>query len=205
MNKIIFSVVILTLFTGTAAAFSFSEYEKKDRSSSSSLSAVQENCLTDKKIATVIGEKHLGVGNQSRRGFGSIVNELNGYFRKYGLKTFSEAELTKQIADAEQEAFLNNDLDAAISAADRLGADLFLRGVISSKVQKNTIVGVDEVFITLSLSFVDSLGAVRASSEISNAVFSDADTTATVFRLVKKNADQIISDLIRQYCSHENN
>ena len=61
--------------------------------------------------------------------YGSLVDDLNHGFRQLGLKTYTSAEINAQVARAEQEAFLNNDLDAAISAADRLSADFMLKGI----------------------------------------------------------------------------
>ena len=156
---------------------------------------------TGKKIAVVIGEQHSqGWARTGQSAYGPLIEELNGQFKKLGLKTYSPEEIKQQVAQAEQEAFLANNLEAAVSAAGRLSADFMIRGIISTKIQKNPFVGIDEVFVTLSLTLVDRDGQNISSSTLSEAMFSDADTVATVHKLVREKAEQIIVNLYSECC-----
>ena len=198
--------VLLNLFVSSSWAFSFSEYEQEINNSkivaTINKPGITQRCLAGKKIATVIGERHVNGWGYENNDYGSLTKELNGNFKKLGLKTSSPEEITAQIAKAEQEAFLNNDLDAALNAAERLGADLLLRGIIYSKTTKNPVLGIDEVFVTLNLSLVERNGQTSASVKLSDAAFSDADTMLTVLRMIKQNAQRAMTDLYNNYCKN---
>ncbi|MBU4011287.1 MAG: hypothetical protein KJ882_11040, partial [Proteobacteria bacterium] len=155
----------------------------------------------NKKIAVMVGEEYIDGGRQIKSSSNSpLVEELNGRLNQLGLKTYTPGEINSQIAKAEQEAFLANDIDAAASAASRLSAKYFLRGLISTRTQKNPVIGIDEVFLTLSLTLVDGKGRNLASGQLSDAVFSDSDTTATAIKLVRTKSAGIISDLFKGIC-----
>ncbi len=199
-------IAILYLFTPIQTyAFSFSEYEKTDQvktaSEKKTISSKDLHCLHGKKIAVMVGEKHTNGWRQTQSSkHGYMVEELNAQLKKLGLQTYSPAEINQQIARAEQEAFLNNDPEAAINAAKRLSAKYFLKGVISTKTGKNPIIGIDEVFINLSLTLVSQNGKNLANGQLSDAVFSDSDTIATALKLVKTKSAQVISELFKDFC-----
>ena len=206
LKKILLIVALVNLMTGQAGAFSFSEYERTEQHTDRTSKAPPPDsskmqCLAGKKIAVVIGEQHSqGWARTGQSAYGPLIEELNGQFKKLGLKTYSPEEIKQQVAQAEQEAFLANNLEAAVSAAGRLSADFMIRGIISTKIQKNPFVGIDEVFVTLSLTLVDRDGQNISSSTLSEAMFSDADTVATVHKLVREKAEQIIVNLYSECC-----
>lgn len=136
--------------------------------------------------------------------YGSLVDDLNHSFRQLGLKTYTSAEINAQVAREEQEAFLNNNLDAAISAADRLSADFMLKGIISTRTQINRVVNVEEVFVTINLALFERGGRQISSAQASETAFSDADVSATIQKLVKNQSRDITYQLFRDYCKGGN-
>ncbi|MBA3037927.1 MAG: hypothetical protein FP814_15740 [Desulfobacterium sp.] len=204
----LFFIILLFCFIKPSVSwsFNFSEYEKQDSSEpvseEISVNLKEElKCIRNKKIAVMVGEEYIDGGRQIKSSSNSpLVEELNGRLNQLGLKTYTPGEINSQIAKAEQEAFLANDIDAAASAASRLSAKYFLRGLISTRTQKNPVIGIDEVFLTLSLTLVDGKGRNLASGQLSDAVFSDSDTTATAIKLVRTKSAGIISDLFKGIC-----
>lgn len=176
-----------------------------------------------KKIATMIGESHRDdrpgyyrvfaywnvaeEPNWDRRFgtrksvYGSLVDNLNASFKTIGLQTYSAEDINAQIAREEQEAFLNNDMDAALSAAERLSADFLLKGNISTLVQTNKVVKVEEVFVTITLSLTDNNGRQLSSAQLSETTFSDADVPATIQRLIAEQASSITNKLFSKTCN----
>ena len=199
---------LLLLFPLQASGFSFSEYEQKEEAASMEeqtppLSELHcPTSLQNSRIATMIGEMHrddrrayLGVRGvflqqpdqawDERFGttasvYGPLVDSLNSGFQQLGLTTYTAAEIQDQIAQTEQEAVLNNDIDAAMEAAKKLQADYMLKGIISSHAQTNRAVKVDEVFLTIELTLSDKNGRQVANTALKETVFSDADIPSTV-------------------------
>lgn len=212
---------------GTSLSFSFSEYEHQEaagESRSRPVSLASLRCppsLKKARIATMIGETHRdGRGHDgfygsflssdspdwgrrsgtSKSVYGRLVDDLNQGFKQLGLRTYTSEEINAQVAREEQEAFLNNDLDAAISAADRLRAEFMLKGIISTRTQVNRVVNVDEVFVTINLSLFDRNGRQISQAMASETSFSDADVLATIQKLVQKQSHEITYELFREYC-----
>lgn len=229
----LFRVVVLILLAvlfpvQQSHSFSFSEYEKEQsgvtrKLSPNSLSELAcPASLKEKKIATMIGERHrddrlgrdrvytiwksedgknrdYGFGTESSV-YGSLIDGLNRAFKQLGLKTYTAGEIHDQIVREEEEAFLNNNLDAALSAAERLSADFMLKGVISTLTQTNKVVKVDELFVTISLSLLDKSGNQLSSTKVSVTTFTDADVGATVQKLVQDQSQTITYQLFADYC-----
>ena len=185
--------------------------------------------LKKKKIAVVIGERHSGPQGTGRvtvvqsgraRGrqnvgatlsaqtgpgpsvdSGMLVNEINTRLRGIGLRTYSESEISAQVAHAEMEAFLNNDMDAAASAASRLGANFFLRGVIDSHTQINPVLGINEVFVTMAFTLVDASGRLISNVTAKGDAYSGQDTLSVALELIREQADLVVARLYHDYCT----
>lgn len=214
-------------------SFSFSEYEQQESSaknSDQSVSPAQLRCpqsLKKSRIATVIGEIHRDdrTGHDgfygsfispdspdwdSRFGtkksvYGALVDVLNQEFQQLGLKTYSSAEINRQVARVKQEAFLSNgDPDAANSAAERLSADFMVKGLISTRAQINRVVQIEEVFVTINLSLFDRSGRQISNAQANETAFSDADVLTTIQKLVKEQSRYITYQLFRDYCKGGN-
>ncbi len=136
--------------------------------------------------------------------YGPLIDTFNRGFTELGLKTYSPAEIMDLIAKEEQEAVLNNDIEGALSAAKRLQADFLLKGIISTKAQTNKVVKVDELFVSVKLSLSDNSGHQIANAQMSESIFSDADTLGAVQKLVEDQSTSIIYQLFKNYCKEEN-
>lgn len=218
-----FLLIAAGLFAGPCFSFSFSEYEKQEAQSENSATRTdlsQVSCsknLKRKKIAIMIGQRHRTSNNGpwryyiygSRYGttkavYGTLVSTLNNGFRQLGLRTYTAAQINAQIARAEQEAFLNNDIDAAMSAASRLSANFMVKGQISTLAQINPVVNIDEIFVTITLSLTDSRGRLISSAKISDTAFSDADVAGAIQNMVAEQSGDVIFQLFQDYCKKEN-
>ncbi len=194
----------------TSWAFSFSEEEEKERISDRNLMkgvAIPSSCfnqLKTKKTAVIIGESHVSgrvfpISHSTYRLHFQIINQK---LRRLGLKTYTPEEINKQIAQAEISAALNNDPDAALSAAERLGANFILRGVIRSRSQINPIVNVHEVFVNMAFTLSDASGRTVADAMARSDSWSGADTLSISLELVREKANSVIRRLYRNYCKH---
>lgn len=229
LRLFLLSILVVVLAPYSASSFSFSDEEQKDALSEMpqpghSLAKLRcPKSLKSGKIATMIGETHRDhrtgsdgfygsfmtpdTPDWSRRGstnksiYGNLVDTLNSGFQQLGLKTYTTAEINAQIARVEQEAVLNNNIDAAVSAADQLSADFMLKGIISTHSQINKVVNIDEVFVTITLSLLDRNGNLISTAEISETTFSDADVLATIQKLVKNQSREITYRLFKDYCN----
>ncbi|WP_457577870.1 hypothetical protein [Desulfomarina sp.] len=224
-------ILLFLFFTAISYSFTFSEYEKQENDSRKNATSDRQllstlSCptsLAGKKIATMIGEQHrddyrgylgtvitIGEPDWDRRFgtknqvYGPLMAQLNQGFTELGLKTYTNAEINNQIARAEQEAFLNNDTEGALTAAKRLRADFLVKGIISTRTQTNKVIKIEEVFVTISLTLYDKNGTQLSTAQVKKAVFSDTDTLGTVQSLVKEQSYAIVYQLFKDYCLEEN-
>ncbi|MEJ2200200.1 MAG: hypothetical protein P8X63_04170 [Desulfuromonadaceae bacterium] len=197
-----------------AAGFSFSEYEENERAAEQEelrqketatrqlLSVPCASRLKDKHIAIMIGEqhrdRHYSHFNQTNNG--PLFDEINRKLRSLGLKTYTREQITAQIAEAEQTAFLNNDMDAAVSAAERLKAEFLLQGLITLKSQRNRILDIEEVFLTLTLSLVNNRGRQISTVSATADAFVANDSMQTALQLARDKADLMLAQLYNDYC-----
>ena len=228
---ILLLTIIFNIPAQNSYSFSFSkdkEAETKNDPGTSADTLKNLRCpdaMKSGKIATMIGENHrderpgyyrnytalVTVGDPNWDGrfgarksvYGPLVDQFNQGFHQLGLKTFTTAEINNQIAIEEQEAFLNNDLDAAMTASERLQADYILKGIISTVAQTNKSVKVDELFITINLSLIDAKGNQISTAQISETTFSDADIMGTVHNMLEKHTNAIIYKLFAKICKRE--
>ena len=202
-------LVACLLAANTAAAFTFSGYEEErqrqeEEAAQQRTPQVSEACrasLKGKKVAFIVGERQQSGGFAGEGDFGGLAEEINSRLRQYGMRTFSSAEITAQIAQAERDAVLNNDLEAAASAASRLQASFFIKGIISTKERTNPVVGVQELFVTMHLTLSDAHGRTISDATASGTAFSGADTLAAALELVRENGDRLIAKIYDDYCA----
>ena len=74
------------------------------------------------------------------------------------MKTYTQAQITQQIAQAEMDAYFKNDPDAAISASKRLAAQYILRGVISTQANRNAVINVNQVNVSMNFTLTGANG-----------------------------------------------
>jgi serine/threonine-protein kinase len=194
----------------SAFSFSFSEYAAQEAEAERKAEVLKDipvtgSCVSSlkaKKIALLIAEQeHLGpfVIRQSR--YSRFYQQINEKLQKLGLHTYSPEEISNQIAAAELQSILNNDMEAAEQASRRLGADFFIKGIISSRTGINASLGIQEVYVTFDFTLTDSSGNVISTNSISAESYSNADTIGSLHRVVEENSSRVVNKLYNDYCA----
>lgn len=211
------SGLISSLLCGSVAAseFSFSETEAREEAEEveaevAASKLIQEllatpcsRTLKNRKTALVIAERKSEGGIETeQKNYGLHFGEINRCLQEIGLRTYTQEEIAAQIRNAEVQALMNNDPDAQISAASRLGASFILRGIIESRTSFNPVAKVNEVHVTITFSLVDASGKSVANVSESADSFSGADTTSVALELVKSKADLVVAKLYSEYCEN---
>jgi len=212
MARLLLLLLVFSAGPLWAAGFSFSDYEQQEvaheqEQASAERRAVDQllsvSCgsrLKNQRIAVLIGEQQRGMGQARRTNDGPLFDEINRRLRDLGLRTCTQKEIDAQVADAERTAFLNNDMDAAISAAGRLQARFLLRGLIAVTAQRNPILDIEEVFLTLNLTLLDSSGKVISTVSARADSFVADDPLRTALQLTREKSDLMLAELYRDYC-----
>lgn len=130
----------------------------------------------------------------------ALYEHINSRLRRLGLKTFSPAQIRQRIADAEVQAFMNNDADAALAAARKFSARFVLRAQLQTQTRRNPVVGIDEVSVLLTFYLSDAGGRALSSVQVTETAFSDAQVEATLLTLTQRQADYAIARLYRDFC-----
>jgi len=209
-------VLLFFLFLGMqseAAAFSFSAHEAREAQEEASvkekrtkrveelMSVPCRASLAKTKTAIIIGEATDDRGWETKQEkFGPLFDEVNRRLRRVGVKTYTQEEITSQIAQEEIQAFLGNDPDRAVAAAKKLKADYILRGTISSKIRLNPVVHVNELFVAMTFTLVDAKGKTVASITEQGDSFAGADTLGAALVLVRDKADLVVATLYNGLC-----
>lgn len=201
--------------TATAQAFSFSESEDQERREMEMkaedrarevqrlLAVPCDAKLKRKKVALIIGQQveDQGIVYKPQK-YGPIFQEINRRLRDLGLNTYTQEEIRAQIAQEEVRAFLNNDVEAAETAARRLSAGYMLRGMIHSKIRMNPVVRIEEVFVTMAFTLVSASGKTISNVTAGGDSFSGADTMAVALDIVKEEADLAVAKIYSDFCRH---
>ena len=192
-----------------AQGFKFSEQpdeEKAEREARENRIAVQLSTpcradLKNKKIMVVIGEERSdGYVVAQQQNYGPHYEAINRRLRSLGLRTFTPEEIRRQIAQAEVEAVMRNDPDAALSAQKRLGASFVLRGLIRSQASANRVMAVNQVSITMGFTLAGSDGRPVSSAEARADSYAGADVGRMAQTLVEEQADVVVATLYSGYC-----
>jgi hypothetical protein len=198
--------------SATADTFSFSlraqqEQEKAQEDAVRQAEAIKglvsvpcQHRLKNQRILLLIGEHSGDQWATTQERYEPLFSVIDARLRALGLKTYTQQQIKAGVAQAEVDAYFNNDPDAAISASKRLGANYILRSSISSQVGVNRVVQVNEVavYIQLTLSGVD--GHVLSDVSTHSDSYSGDDTMSTALALVRERADPLVAQLYNDYC-----
>jgi len=199
----------LAVSPALAQGFKFSEQpdeEKAEREARENRIAVQLSTpcradLKNKKIMVVIGEERSdGYVVAQQQNYGPHYEAINRRLRSLGLRTFTPEEIRRQIAQAEVDAVMRNDPDAALSAQKRLGASFVLRGLIRSQASANRMMAVNQVSVTMGFTLAGSDGRPVASADARADSYAGADVGRMAQTLVEEQADVVVATLYSDYC-----
>lgn len=201
--------ISFALLATPAFAFKFSDDAQKGKDEEAARQAqiaelLSTPCgkqLTGKKIMVVIAEKQANALRTEQSKYGPHFQAINNKLRALGLKTYTQDEIRKQIAQAEIDAYFRNDPDAALAAQKKLGASFILRGLIHSQAGINPVLKINEVTINMSFTLTAAGGKVVSEATAKNDSYSGTDTLGMALTLVKERADDVVAKLYSDYCS----
>lgn len=207
-----FLIAVATLLLSAHAqssSFSFSEEEAKtkagDAPSAGKGAAVSSACrdsLRQRKVMVVIGQRSTQGTDASQGTYSPHFQAINKRLQKYGFNTYTQEEITRQIAQAEIDAYFRNDPDAAINASKKMGADFILRGLISSRTATNPVLRIPEVYINMGFTLTAANGKTISETSASADSYSGTDTLGMALTLVNEQADGVVARLANDYCRH---
>src|SRR5581483_6634986 len=123
-----------------ADPFRFSTQEQQERANQQALEAQRalatrqlvsvpcQDKLKNRKILQLVAERSSGRWQTRQEDYASFFDIIDARLRALGLKTYTQQQIKGRIAQAEMDAYFNNDPDAALAASKRLAADYVLRG-----------------------------------------------------------------------------
>lgn len=156
--------------------------------------------IKNQKIVVLIGESRNGRINASQGAFSLHFDAINSRLRALGLKTFTQAQITQQVAQAEMDAYFKNDPDAAISASKRLAAQYILKGLITTQASRNAMINVNQVNVGMNFTLTGADGRMISQASAENASFAGQDTSGMALTLINERADEIVARLYSDYC-----
>jgi len=207
------TALALLCAASAAHAFSFSEEEAKDKAAATAKSAprgaaISPACkerLAKEKVLVLVAERGNNGFNADQGRYGMHFQGIDRRLQRYGMRTMSQEEIRKQVAQAEIDAHFRNDPDAALQAAQKHGASLTLRGVISSRRGINPVLGINEVYVNMSFTLVGADGRYIAEAGASSDSYSGGDTVGMAATLINEQADGVVRRLLNGYCTEAKN
>lgn len=132
--------------------------------------------------------------------FSPHFEAVNTRLRALGLRTYTQAQIRAQVAQAEIDAFFRNDPDAALSASRRLAAQYILRGLISTQASRNVVVNLNQVRVSMDFTLTGANGRVVSQANVENASYAGADTSGMALTLIRERAEELVAKLCSDYC-----
>ena len=136
--------------TFSISARKAAEEQKQQRQAAEQAAAIQRlvsvpcrQRLKDRKILLLIAERTGGSWNTQQDLYEPDFQLIDSRLRALGLRTFTQAEIHAQVAQAEIDAYFKGDPDAALAASKRLAASYVLRGDITTQEDVNPPAGLN--------------------------------------------------------------
>lgn len=203
-------VLLLIALPVTAAAqgFKFSNEDKSQEAAKAErqkrievqLSTPCRDRIKNRKIAVLIGEEVNGVVQARQAAFSPHFDAINARLQKLGLRTYTQEEIRKQVAQAEIDAYFKNNPDAALSAAKRLAANYTLKGLISARAMRNPMIPVNQVAVSMQFVLSGADGKRVAQADAQSQSFSGADVQGMALTLINEQAEEVVAKLYSEYC-----
>ncbi len=188
--------------------FKFSQEDDADRQEqearqsriAAQLSTPCRQSIKDKKIVVLIGERQSnGYIAAQQQNYGPLFDAINSRLRSVGLRTYTPEEIRRQVAQAEIDAYLRNDQDAMVSAAQRLGASFALKGLITSEATRNPMMNVNQVTVNMHFTLTGG-GRIISEADAHSGSYAGADVSRMALTLVDEQADEVVATLYSDYC-----
>lgn len=195
--------------SGTAVhAFKFSDEQASDKADSaaktqraSDITAACRVRLKNERVLVLVAESGNNGVNADQGRYGLHFQGIDRRLRQQGMRTFSQDEIRKQVAQAEIDAHFRNDPDAALAASRKLGASLSLRGLISSRQAINPVLRINEVYVKMGFALIGADGRVISEADAAADSYAGGDTLGMALTLLNEQADAVVERLLRDYCA----
>lgn len=207
--RVLVPLTLVLLGFGTAVqAFKFSDDEAGDKAEGAAktqrgvgVSAACRERLKNERVLVLVAERGNNGINADQGRYGMHFQGIDRRLQKQGMRTFSQDEIKKQVAQAEIDAHFRNDPDAALAASKKLGASLSLRGVISSRRAVNPVLKINEVYVNIGFTLVGADGRVISEAGAAAESYAGGDTLGMALTLLNEQADGVVGRLLRGYCA----
>jgi hypothetical protein len=195
-----------------AEEFSFSAREQQERQAEAAaemqraeairqlVSVPCRDRLKNRRILQLIAEHREGRWFTEQDRYEQLLLIVDSRMRALGLNTYTQQQIKAAIAQAEVDAYFNNDPDGALAASKRLSADYILRGDITTTTGVNRVVGVREVAVDVQLTLSSASGRTLSAVDARSEAYSGNDTLGTATALLKRQADQLVAQLYNDFC-----
>ena len=201
-------VGISVVLSAQAQGFKFSNEDNADKEAESQRKAQVDSMLAtpcrnkikNQKIMVLIGEQREGRVYANQSSYNTHINAINDRLQALGLRTFTQAQIKAQVAQAEIDAYFKNDPDAAISASKRLAAQYILRGVIGSSAFRNAIINVNQVNISMNFTLTGANGKMISQTSAKNESYAGQDVSGMALTLINESAEEVVAKLYADYC-----
>ena len=203
-----FLVAAAACLSAQAQGFKFSDEDKADKEAEAKrqgdvqalLATPCRNKIKNQKIVVLIGESRNGNVYASQTSFSPHFDAINSRLQGLGLKTYTQSQITQQVAQAQIDAYFKNDPDAALSASKRLAAQYILRGLITTQASHNRMVNVNQVNISMNFTLTGANGKTISQASAENASYAGADVSGMALTLINERADELVAKLYSDYC-----
>ena len=203
-------LVFVAVLPGLAGAQGF-KFSNEDKAQQEAAAARQQKidaqlstpCLErikNRKIMVLIGEEVNGAVQAKQAAFSPHFDAINARLQRLGLRTYTQEEIRRQIAQAEIDAYFKNNPDAALSAAKRLAASYTLRGLISARAMRNPMIPVNQVAVSMNFVLTGADGKRISQADAQSQSYSGADVQGMALTLINEQADEVVAKLYSEYC-----
>lgn len=207
--KKLFLAVLLGAAAIHAHAFSFADEEQRQHEAEAAsrpaagngLAAACRRAIKGRRVIVVIAQRTAQGLLADQEAYAPHFQAIDRRLRKLGLETFTQAEMKARVAQAEIDAYLRNDMEAALGASRRMGADFVVRGMISTRTAVNPLVRIPEVYVAMNFTLSGAEGRSVAAADAQAESYSGADTGSMALTVINEQADGVIARLFRDYCS----
>jgi hypothetical protein len=158
------------------------------------------NKIKNQKSLVLIGESHNGQVRATQTAFSPHFDAINVRLRALGLKTYTQAQIRQQVAQAEIDAYFKNDPDAALGASRRLAAQYILKGLISTHASRNPVVNVNQVSISMNFTLTGANGQMISQANAEEASYAGQDVSGMALTLINERAGELVASLYSDYC-----
>jgi hypothetical protein len=207
LSAVLLLSAVMPLVAG-AQGFKFSNEDKaqgeakaeRQKRIDAQLSTPCRDRIKNRKIVVLIGEDINGVVQAKQAAFSPHFDAINARLQNLGLRTYTQEEIRKQVAQAEIDAYFKNNPDAALSAARRLAANYALKGLISSRAMRNPMMPVNQVAVSMQFVLTGADGKRVAQADAQSQSYSGADVQGMALTLINEQAEEVVAKLYSEYC-----